>query len=162
MTSREKVILGLTVAAAIGAGLYYASGMAKPAPASPKVAQTDFNALIAKVQVKVQEGELTDREERVLKAATMQWLRSPLRARPLVVVQDSESPPLPRYIGFINTGRQPIAIIDGQDYRPGEMIQGGEFELSEVQPDHIKLLRRGATEPVQLPLEQAQPTGESQ
>jgi len=161
MTLREKVILGLTATAAIGAGLYYAAGLASPKAASPEPVRADFTALIAKVQVSLREGELTDREERVLAAASTQWPRNPLRDRPLLT-QESELLPLPKYIGFINSGRQPIAIIDGQDYRPGELIQGGEFQLSQVHLDHVKLLRRGATDPVDVPLEKAQITRGSQ
>lgn len=163
MTLREKVILGLTAVAAIGAGLYYASALSSPAAASSTSVRTDFSALIAKVQVSLKQGELTDREERVLAAATTQWLRNPLRSRPLVTL-DSESSaalPLPKYIGFINTGPQPIAIIDGQDYRPGEAIQGGEFQLARIYPEYIELLRRGATDPVNVPLEKPTAPGTS-
>ena len=160
MTLREKVILSLAATAAIGAGLFYASALFSPAAASPALVRTDYSALIATVQVSLKQGELTDREERVLAAATTPWLRNPLRARPLVT-QNSESSPLPKYIGFINTGSQPIAIIDGLDYRPGEAILGGEFQLFQIYPDHIELLRSGATDPVDVSLEKAQITGGS-
>jgi hypothetical protein len=159
MTFREKSILGLTATAAIGAGLYFAFGLGSPA-ASPERVRPDFSALIATVQASIRQGELTDREERVLAAATTQWLRNPLRERPLLK-QDSASSPLPKYIGFVDVGSQPIAIIDGRDYRAGEAIQGGEFQLSQIHPDHIELLRRGATDPVDVPLEKAKTAGGS-
>lgn len=161
MTLREKVFIGLTAAAAIGAGVHYAFGASSPKAASPGSGRTDFSALITNVQVSLQQGELTDREERVLAAATTQWLRNPLRERPLST-QKNESSPLPKYVGFINIGAQPIAIIDGVDYRVGEAIEGGEYQLSQIHPDHIELLRRGATDPVDVPLEKAQTTGGSQ
>jgi hypothetical protein len=163
MTAREKFILGLIAAAAIGAGIYYGVTMSSVLPASSKPVRTDFSALIAKVQVSVKQGELTDREERVLVTATTPWLRNPLRSKPLVWqgVGSSPATPLPKYIGFINTGPQPIAIIDGYDYRPGEAIQGGEFQLTHIYPDHIELLRRGATDPVDVPLEKPQTPGGS-
>ena len=53
------------------------------------------------------------------------------------------------------------AIIDGLDYRPGEAILGGEFQLFQIYPDHIELLRSGATDPVDVSLEKAQITGGS-
>ena len=170
MTLREKLILGFVATAAIGGGLYYESALSSPTVASTELARTDFSALIARVQVSLQQGELTDREERVLAAANTQWLRNPLRERPLLT-QNSESPPLPvpvyvaplpKYIGYINIGFQPIAIIDGRDYRIGEAIKGEEFQLSQIHPDHIELLRRGATDPVDVPLEKSQITGGSQ
>lgn len=163
MTLREKIILGLAATAANGAGLYYAFTLSSPPLASSEPVRTDFSALIAKVQVSLKQGALTDREERVLAAATTQWLRNPLRSRPLLSQDSGSSPaiPLPKYIGFINTGSQPIAIIDGHDYRPGEAIQGGEFQLARIYPDYIELLRRGATDPVDVPLEKSQTPGGS-
>jgi hypothetical protein len=168
MTLREKVILGLVATAAIGGGLYYASPLSSPTASSAALVRTDFSALIARVQVSLNQGELTDREERVLAAATTKWLRNPLRERPLLT-QKSESPslpqyiaPLPQYVGYIKIGPQPIAIIDGHDYRTGEAIQGGEFQLSQIYPDHIELLRRGATDPVDVPLEKSKITGKAQ
>jgi hypothetical protein len=159
MTLREKIILGLAATAVMCAGLYYASGLSSPTAASPKLVRTDFSALITNVQASVAQGELTEREERVLAGATSQWLRSPLREQPLVMpdIEPEESLPgpsaLPQYVGYIDIGSQPIAIIDGYDYRAGEAIQGGEFKLSRIYSDHIELLRRGATDPVEVPLE---------
>ena len=159
MTLREKIILGLAATAVMCAGLYYASGLSSPTAASPKLVRTDFSALITNVQASVAQGELTEREERVLAGATSQWLRSPLREQPLVMpdIEPEESLPgpsaLPQYVGYIDIGSQPIAIIDGYDYRAGEAIQGGEFKLSQIYSDHIELLRRGATDPVEVPLE---------
>lgn len=168
MTSREKIFLGITAAAAVGALVYYASGAARTASAAPKAKRADFTALITNVQVSLSRGQLTDREERVLAAAAMRWQRDPLLERPLVTQKreteeeiEIAAAPLPQYIGFIDIGPQPIAIVDGRDYRAGEMIEGGEFQLSQIHPDHIKLLRRGATEPVDVPLEQEQTTGGS-
>lgn len=160
MTSREKIFLGIVAAAAVGAGVYYVSGAAKPSTAKPGPTRPDLAPLIASVQVSLKKGELTDREERVLSAAATPWLRNPLRDYPLLTRRREADPELlPQYTGYIDIGSQPIAIIDGRDYRAGEMIEGGEFQLSQIHPDHIKLLRRGATEPVDVPLEQEQPAG---
>jgi hypothetical protein len=170
MILREKIILGLAVIASIGAGISYAPALLSPTAAVSKRVPIDFTALIEKVQVSLKQGESKDREERVLATATTKWLRNPLRERPLIVEEriEPKAPPaeyvvpLPKYVGFLSIGEQLIAIIDGQDYRPGEAIEGGEFKLSQIHPDHIELLRRGATDPVQVPLEEAQITGGSQ
>ncbi|BCX46858.1 hypothetical protein HAHE_07660 [Haloferula helveola] len=160
MTSREKVLLGIVAVAAIGAGVYFVSGAASPVADSPPPARPDLTALIASVQVNLKKGQLTDREERILAAAATPWARNPLRDRPLAArKREVESTQLPQYTGFINIGSQPIAIIDGRDYRAGEMIEGGEFQLSEIHSDHVKLIRRGATDPVDVPLEQEQIPG---
>lgn len=162
MTLREKVMLSLAVTAAIGGGLYSASGAFRPPGTATEVTPKDFTALIVKVQLNLEEGELTDRQERVLAAATTPWSRNPLLERPLVPQITESAPPLPKYIGFIDITSQPIAIIDGNDYRAGEAIKGGEFLLSQIYPDHIELLRHGASESIKVPLEKALTTGEPQ
>jgi hypothetical protein len=133
MTTREKFILGLAAVAAIGAGGYYAMTLSATPPASTQTVKTDYTALIASTQVNLKQGELTDREESILSAATTPWVRNPLRSRPLSAEESGSSSaiPMPKYMGFINTGPQPIAIIDGRDYRPGETIQGGEYKLTQ-------------------------------
>lgn len=155
MTNREKIILGLTAAAAVGGALYYAFTSVDANPGALAAEQSDYTALITRVQVSLTQGELKDREEHVLAAATTQWLRSPLRSRPLVSLDDGATAaiPLPEYTGFINTGPRPIAIIDGRDYWPGEAIQGGEFRVAQIYPDRVELLRRGARDPVRVLLE---------
>jgi hypothetical protein len=163
MTNREKVLLGLSAAAAIGAAVSYAVPWSGTNASSPQVERTDFSALIAQVQVTLRQGELTDREEHALEAAVTQWLRDPLRPRPLVSSGSgmSEDIPLPTYMGFINTGPRPTAIIDGRDYKSGESVRGGEFQVAGIYPDRVELLRRGASVPVQVPLETPQVRGGS-
>ncbi len=161
MTNREKIILGITAAAAIGGGLYYALTGAGMSSSTTGDERADYSALITQVQVSLKQGELTDREEHVLAAATTQWIRNPLRSRPLRSEDDGTTAaiPLPKYIGFINTGPRPIAIIDGRDYRPGEAVQGGEFQVTQIFPDRIELLRRGAKDSVKVLIEKPQVPG---
>lgn len=163
MTSREKVLLGLTAAAAIGAAVYFAVPSSDGNESSLRVERADFSALIAQVQVTLKQGELTDLEEHALEAAVTQWLRDPLRPRPIVSFGKGmeEGIPLPMYSGFINTGPGPTAIIDGRDYKSGDSVRGEEFQVGGIYPDRIELLRRGATVPVQVPLEIPQVQGGS-
>ena len=163
MTTREKVILGFTAVAAIGAGVYYASGLFSSSEPIDQPVRKDFTALITSVQLNLNKGELTDREENILSATSTEWSRNPLRVRPLFPHGDGSSPaiPLPTYMGFINTGSEPIAIINGIDYRPGETVQGGEFQVAQIYPEYVELLRRGATDPVDVPIEKTETEGQS-
>lgn len=163
MTNREKIILGLTAAAAIGGAVHFALPSSGANPSSLEGERTDYSALIAEVQANLQQGELTDRDEHALAAVATQWLRDPLRPRPLRSPDNGTTAeiPMPSYTGFINTGPRPIAIIDGRDYRPGELVRGGQFQISGIYPDRVELLRRGASDPVQVPLEQTPERGGS-
>lgn len=164
MTSREKVILGLVGVAAIGAGIKYAFESFASPDNIPRRVRADHSNLMITVQAGLQKGELTGREVRVLEAAAAQWVRDPLHERPLSPKKADSSPqsPLPKYIGYINTGSKAIAIIDGNDYRPGEPLLGGVFQLLNIYPDHIELLRRGASDSVDVPLEKPQFTQPTQ
>ncbi|MDB0056993.1 hypothetical protein OAG79_02430 [Akkermansiaceae bacterium] len=161
MILREKILLGLAGAATIGAGIVHLPALFSPPAAPSERVSIDFPTLTAKVKVNLDEGKATDREERVLAAATTEWPRNPLRERPLIIDDkiDPVSPsaeyvvPLPKYVGFLSIGDKVIAIIDGQNYIPGEAIEGGEFTLSQIYPNHIELIRRGANDSVNVRLE---------
>ena len=151
-------MLGLVGVAALGAGLNYAfESFASPDKTAKRV-RADYSNLMTTVQVNLQKGELTGREVRVLETATAEWIRNPLREELLTPKISTPKPqsPLPNYIGYINTGSKVIAIIDGNDYRPGEPLLGGEFQLLNIYPDHIELLRQGSADPVKVPLEKEQ------
>lgn len=162
MILREKILVGLVAAAAVGAAMTYAPAVFSPDAAESKRKPIDFATLSTSVQVNLKKVAASDREKRLLAAATTEWLGNPLRDRPLEAEEpdkpDFELPeyivPLPVYVGYIRIGDKEIAIIDGQDYRPGETLSGGEFQLVQIYPDHVELLRRGAVDPVKVPLEE--------
>ena len=77
MTTREKVILGITAVAAIGAGIYSAPTWLNQSTATEEPTRKDFTTLITSVQVKLKQGELTDREENILSAASNSWQQNP-------------------------------------------------------------------------------------
>ncbi len=162
MILREKILLGLVGVAAVGAVASYLPAILNPPAGVSARTPIDFSSLTVKVQTSLKKGESTSREKDILAAATTNWLRNPFRDR-LLVVEEREEPvvaaptaeyiaPLPEYVGFLSIGDRLIAIIDGQDYRAGEPIDGGEFQLLRIFSDHIKVLRRGASDPVDVPL----------
>lgn len=163
MTSREKILLSFCAAAAIGGGAYYTYSSSNKALAEKKTGvapSQDFTGLITKIQVDLQAGELTRNEKDILAAAATQSFRNPLRSAPLVVQIQNETDPesrnLPKYIGYINIGDRPIAIIEGEDYRVGEIIKGDEFKLTSISPKYVELLLNGSNETIKIPLEKIQ------
>ncbi len=156
MTTREKIVLGLCGATTVGLCLFYALGSSDNP--DPSTSERDIASLVLKAKEGLAESELTDRETRVLYLAARQSLRDPFRSKPLQFTRDEPKAelPLPSYTGFIDTGPEPIAIIDGLDYRPGELVSGGEFEVSGIAADHIRLLRRGAGVTFSVPIEKLQ------
>ena len=133
MTTREKVLLSLCGVAAIGGGIYLTASLNSRAKKDvPAAGPKDYTGLITKVQVGIKTGQLTARENGVLQAASTPWLRNPLRSTPLEAIKPEEESKvvLPKYVGYINIADRPIAIIEGVDYRVGDILDGGIFKHS--------------------------------
>lgn len=165
MILREKILLGLCGVTALGAGIYYVPDLLESDVKPVSKAATDYTSLFDSVQTSLRRGELTNREERILNTAASQWTSSPIRVLPLPpppekpVEEDTSTDepkiqiPFPQYIGYIRIGTHEVAIIDGVDYRAGDLIQGGEFKLFQILPDRIKVIRRGTASAVDVFLE---------
>lgn len=156
MTTREKTLLGICAVAALGGMLSYALGIVGSNQEKPTKAK-DYTALIAEVQEKLRSGKLTIREEAVLQAATIELTQNPLRSGPVEGKVKNQNLKRPEYTGFLQVGGHFIAIIGGNDYRAGDMIEGGEFRLIEIFPNRIEILLNGAKEPTSVPLLEEKP-----
>lgn len=154
MTTREKILAAFVGAVSVG-GIGDAM-LFRDAEAPVEVKTADFEPLITRFEAAVRQGEPEQREKNVVTAAATQWLRNPLRSTPVIAIGDERSveSPLPKYTGYIHVGPQPMAIIEGRDYRRTETVAGGEFEVFAIHADRVELLRRGATEPVLISLTQ--------
>lgn len=155
MTRREKILFVLVGIAVLGAGLKYAyKSFAQPDDLVRK-SRADQKKLMTTVQASLKQGNYTGRERRVVEAAISPWARDPLLKNQLSLNETSSKSqsPLPKYFGYINTGSKIIAIIDGVDYQSGEFIPGGVFQVLQIYPDHLEILRRGASDPIDILLE---------
>ncbi|MEN8785935.1 MAG: hypothetical protein ABF379_16370 [Akkermansiaceae bacterium] len=158
MTTREKILLGICVVAALGGMLSYALGFVGSNQENTAKAK-DYTALIAEVQEKLKSAKLTSREKAVLQAATIELTQNPLRSGPVEgkVKNQNQNLKRPEYTGFLRVGGHSIAIIGGVDYRAGDLIEGGEFQLISIFPNRIEILLNGAKEPTSVPLLEEKP-----
>lgn len=56
------------------------------------------------------------------------------------------------YSGFLELGTMRFAIINGIEYQAGETIESEDFELAEIQPNRVVMVRRHDGQRVVLPL----------
>lgn len=164
MILREKILLGVVGVAATAAAIYHLSTTLGSEDELAPRKVIDYASLTGKVQASLSEGKFTWIEESISKAVWTELERDPLKPKPLVIDRKSDDgnqsaegeDPLPKYLGFIEVGTTTIAIIDGEDYRPKEMLEGDEYFLAGIWPDHVMLIRQGSVDPIKIPIEKEQ------
>lgn len=151
MTIREKILLGAGVAALLAGAWQYRPGTAPraaaPATAAPATAAMD-SALRESVQRELTRAHRSPQEQKIIDLAATQNEDDPFLAVPVDLTaaeRPAEPVPvrtdLPRYEGYLLAGDRHVAFIDGQDYRPGEILPGGEYRLTAITPATLTLTR---------------------
>ncbi len=151
MAKREKVLIALMIAA-IGFGAFEI--FFRPAFRTPvedqKVGREEVMKLSATISQTVQEAELGEVERYFLKTAVSEWAGDPFYVwpEPLYTGTAPEEGPADRsgdpaesmvYSGYLEMGRTRIAVINGIEYLAGEIIQGGDFLVSNITPERVTL-----------------------
>ncbi len=143
MTTREKIIVAVTGIVVGCGGVAYLQPLLSRASASagPAVNAAD-NAFVERTRQQIAAARLTDAERYVLDTAQSAWTGRPSSVRKDVQVATAK--PVQqvtfRYTGFVNMGAESFAIINGREYRRGDVLQGGVGVLDGIAADHVVLL----------------------
>jgi len=143
MTTREKIIVVAACIAVVGGGAIYLQPLLAPASrqTGPAVAEAE-NAFVEHARQQVESASLTDAERYVLDSAQSGWTGRPPSVRKAVPVASALPPPVIvyRYTGFVNMDAGYFAIINGREYRRGDVLQGGAGVVDRIEADHVVLL----------------------
>ncbi len=103
----------------------------------------------------IQKGELSKRQDHSINMAETGWRRNPFQAPPLEEKEEGKKEIAVGneliYSGFLEGGKSRIAIINGLEYQVGESLQGDEFIVQSISPDHVVLGVRGKSQTVTVP-----------
>ena len=58
------------------------------------------------------------------------------------------------YTGFLEMGKRRLAILNGQEYEPGDMLSPDGYYLKGVSANHVVIGRKGAKETVTINIEE--------
>lgn len=151
MNKREKIIVALMCAALLygGYALFFGSSDDTPMPNSSTASEHSaaIQELVKKVHDTLAEETVTETEKYIIAKAEAGWKQDPFleiipekRAAAKAAGPGAGEPEKKvniRYTGYIEMGDLRMAILNGQEYEPGEEILPGGYILREVTPDQV-------------------------
>jgi hypothetical protein len=135
MSKREKIIVGLMVAAILYGGYTYlfsgSGGGQKKVFGEPQVAVNEFVADLAK---RVQGADTTVTDAEILSKSSAQWRKDPFlvieksgdseegAAKEPEIIGHGELTGSFKYSGYMEMGKNKLAIINGREYQEGDQL----------------------------------------
>jgi hypothetical protein len=58
------------------------------------------------------------------------------------------------YSGYVDTGREKIAIVNGVEYQPGEALEIEGYELKSVMPESVLIVNRRTGSQLSVPMQE--------
>ncbi len=159
MTRREKIIVGLMLAAAAGATVDFAisSRSAAKNRGGQDSAETEIAAAISRARVELATFQLNPVRERIRENLAADWrpdlLTAPAAPSPEISPEPFTKPTIPAFTAYFEIGGKPLAIIDGRDYAEGEWIANGNYQLIKISPSQAEIQPRAGDEPIVIPIE---------
>lgn len=138
MTSREKIIVGVTAAVAviglwIGLGGDGSRGRPGPAPAANVAAKARG------MEGTLRQSALNPVEKTLVTAIVTDWPAASLYDRPFANGGKAQPVLLPRYSGFVELGSGRLAVLDGMEYQVGDTLDSGGYKVVSIAPDKVGL-----------------------
>lgn len=163
MSKREKIILGLVLLAFGYAAYNFLASTPKHAHVETEEELIDLKKLTVDVIKNVNKAILTKSETFIMAQAEAEWKRDPFLKPGLFVKFGGENGQAGvlaeelsfTYSGYLEMADKKLAIINGIEYKAGEMIvNGGGYIVSSISPTKTVLELTGGKNMIILPLEE--------
>lgn len=144
MTTRERVIVGITtIAVVLGGGIHVidwmASRMSKDEASGQDVVAAE--AFVSGAASTLSGVQVTEAEQLVLAGARDTWDGQPFAEAPPPVAEQrsARADPVFTYSGFIQAGERRYAIINGREYAVHDVLLDRSGVVQAIEPDHVVL-----------------------
>lgn len=137
----------------------------KPTFANSQNQLENLDAFIRKVAAATKEG-LSEKDREIIELAEKPWVRDPLvrMRKPLEVEKKTgraEQETQPKgsilYTGYLEMGSMRLAIINGNEYAPGDTLEQGDYIVRSISPSQIVLVTTDGTKNMFIvPLQETQ------
>jgi len=109
-----------------------------------------------KLAAEVQKEALSAAEMAVVKQAAVPWTSDPFVGKKLSLVgSETKGGEAPEdtlwYTGYVVSGKQRLAVINGMEYQVGEQLVSGGYTVRIIEPDRVVLEGAGRLKQVTLP-----------
>ncbi len=167
MSNREKIILvGAVLALIYGVYVVFLEPSGQQPTFSTSSNQLEnLNSFITKVAATTKEG-LSERDREIIARAEKAWVRDPLVRIRRPVQDDEESQQTVEetrpegmiiYTGYLEMGTMRLAIINGNEYATGDMLEQGGYVVRSISPNQIVLATTDGTKNMFIvPLQETQ------
>ena len=163
MSTREKIILCLVILVAGYAAYNFLADTPKRIHVETEEELTDLKKLTADVIKEMDKAVLTETEAFIIAQTGAEWKRDPflkpgppVKFRPENGQAEVSAEELSfTYSGYLEMADKKLAIINGIEYKAGEMlINGGGYIVSSISPTRVALELIGGKNMITLPLEE--------
>ncbi len=163
MSAREKIIFCLVILAAGYAAYNFLVDTPKRVHIETEEELTDLKKLTADVIEEVNKAVLTKTEALIIERAEAEWKRDPFLkpGLPLKFKPESDQAEVSAeevsftYSGYLEMADKKLAVINGIEYKAGEMIvNGGGYIVGSISPTRVVLELIGGKNTISLPLEE--------
>lgn len=157
MNRREKIIVGLMLAAAVGATIDYLLTSSTASEVDGRSsANADIPAAISTASIEMTTLQLNPVRREMLENLDYPWRSDLLIQRETASENgDSDSGELttPAFTAFFKINGKPLAIINGRDYAEGDWLDGDAFQIGKISPTQAQLKPRDGGEPMLIPID---------
>lgn len=142
ISNREKVILGITAVAAIWAGSNFLLSGGGKAPTETKDEITQEAVVEAAQSLAL--NSLTETEQAIWEKAETAWPADPFLKNSITLAKNEQTVTVfggGQFIfsGYIETGDVKLAIVNGDEYAPGDRIAGTSFWVRSISQHQVLL-----------------------
>ncbi len=155
MSTREKMTILLAVVVLLFGGLHILlNNRADPTNLTKSANQKRIVAFVDQTRNDLAAVSLSETETQALAAAAREWNESPfVERRPTLGKRDDDAPAF-KYTGFLKMGKRQFAIVNGQEYRVGDVVAPGSYKVESIKAANVVLRGRTEGDRIIVPVEE--------
>lgn len=170
LNSRQMIILGVTLAVVLyGAYAFFSTGRRNVTGVNTVKRVSDLNTFMGEINTALTQNISSSVDAYMIKMADADWLRNPFYeprddredaiAREAARVQRIQEAMTAvkgkiNYTGYVDMGHKKIAIINGNEYVIGNVLDVADYVLNDIHPTKIVIYNKGTRLTIDIPLQE--------
>jgi hypothetical protein len=169
LTTRQIILLGVTLLAVLyGAYDLLFTGRKSPVNANTAKQTIDMGAFISEITATLAKDTPSPVDAQMIKRAETPWSRDPFYEQKSYrqLTAADEPPPAViaaavsaekskfNYSGYVDMGRKKIAILNGNEYAVGDVLDVDGYVVNDIYPDRIVIYHKETRRMLEIPFQE--------
>ena len=163
MSKREKIIVGLMIAAILYGGYnFFLAPSSKTVIESPEKKGEVLNQFVTDVAAKLKKKDISEADKYVIARANDNWTNDPFLKTELALQpeptkdrkEEAAQEVIFRYSGYMEMGAQRLAIINGMEYSVDDELEPGGYIVKSISAAQVVLGVAGTEKTVVIPVQE--------